>query len=66
MTVGEVDPDVCGIAAPIFDGYRRVIASLTVAGPKDRFSEECRERTIRLVVEMAGRISDKMAKIVKH
>ena len=66
MTVGEVDADVCGIAAPIFDGYRRVIASLTVAGPKDRFSEESRERTIRLVVETAGRISDKMAKCVKH
>ena len=66
MTVGEVDADVCGIAAPIFDGYRRVIASLTVAGPKDRFSEESRERTIRLVVETAGRISDKMAKCIKH
>ena len=39
-TIGEVDEDVFGIAAPIYDNYNRVIASLTIAGPANRIHEE--------------------------
>ncbi|TJY40687.1 IclR family transcriptional regulator [Cohnella pontilimi] len=63
MTIGEVDMDVCGIAAPIYDGYRRVIASLTVVGPIDRFPKEARDQAIVLVMESAREISEKLAKL---
>ena len=57
LTVGEVDPDVFGIAAPIFDGYRRVVASLTIAGPSERLHPGTGEMMIRSVVEATREIS---------
>jgi len=63
LTVGEVDPDVFGIAAPIFDGYRRVVASLTIAGPSERLHPGTGEMMIRSVVEATREISRKLARV---
>lgn len=63
LTVGEVDPDVFGIAAPIFDGYQRIVASLTIAGPSERLDPEVREMMIRSVVEATREISQRLARV---
>ncbi|MEW9033539.1 MAG: IclR family transcriptional regulator [Planifilum fimeticola] len=63
LTVGEVDPDVFGIAAPIFDGYQRIVASLTIAGPSERLHPERSEMMVRSVVEATREISQKLARI---
>ncbi|MEK8126545.1 IclR family transcriptional regulator [Paenibacillus filicis] len=38
-TFGEIDEDVFGVAAPVFDTQNRVIASLTIAGPLSRYED---------------------------
>jgi len=60
VTIGEVDPDVCAIAVPIFDAYRRVIASLSLAGLSNRFKEEAIPGMIETVAEAARQISKKL------
>ena len=52
-----------GIAAPIFDGYRRVVASLTIAGPSERLHPGTGEMMIRSVVEATREISRKLARV---
>lgn len=49
----ELDPGVSGIAAPIFDPARRLVAGLTVAGPSDRVRPA--KRTIAEAVRSAAR-----------
>ncbi|NGQ93945.1 IclR family transcriptional regulator [Brevibacillus sp. SYP-B805] len=63
LTVGEVDRDVFGIAAPIFDSYQRIVASLTIAGPAERLSPETSERMVRSVMEATHTISQKLARV---
>ena len=48
------------MAAPIFDEYNRVIASLSIVGPKDRFSEEVTQTTIDEVMKAAKEITSKI------
>lgn len=57
ITVGEADPGIVGIAAPIFNHSGDIIASLTVAGPKDRVDASS-QSLIRMVLEAANDISD--------
>lgn len=56
-TVGEVDEDTLAVAAPIYNPSNRVIASITVAGPKDRFNEQLLEKTITEVQFYASQIT---------
>ena len=48
-TTGEVESNTLAVAAPIFDKYNRILASLSVVGPKDRFDEETTQQTINAV-----------------
>ena len=59
-TVGEVDSDTLAVAAPIFDEYNRVIASLSIVGPKDRFSKEVTQMTIAEVMKASKEITSKI------
>lgn len=63
MTVAEVDPDTLAIAAPIFDSYDKVCASLTIVGPKGRFTKEIINVTINEVKKSAKEISTKISYI---
>jgi DNA-binding IclR family transcriptional regulator len=36
VSTGELDPGASGVAAPVLDGARRLLAGLTVAGPTER------------------------------
>lgn len=56
-TIGEVDPDTLAVAAPIMDEYNRVIASLSIIGPRERFDEETLRRSIKEVLEATKEIS---------
>ncbi|MFE4712488.1 MULTISPECIES: IclR family transcriptional regulator [Paenibacillus] len=60
ITKGEVDPDVYAIAAPITDGQGPVIASLAVAGPSFRCSNEQDKTNIEAVTKAAAELSRRM------
>lgn len=57
MSEGEVDAGVRGVAAPIFDTNKRVVAGLSVAGPAFRIDDAVLPDVIRAVQEAANRIS---------
>ncbi|MBS4205521.1 IclR family transcriptional regulator [Lederbergia citrea] len=61
LTFGEVDTNIFGLAVPIYDCDKRVIASLTVAGPTERWTQENREEFVNEVVSAASEISKKLA-----
>jgi len=57
IVVDELDYGVHSIAAPIRNHDGQVIAALSIAGPSSRFSTDCIEQYIRLVVEGGKEIS---------
>ncbi len=56
----DLDPGACSVAAPIRNGTGEVIAGISIATPKARFSAPEREVTIRAVVGAAEEISLKL------
>lgn len=56
MDNGEIETGLICIGAPIFDAFRRVTASVSVAGPEFRMKEH-KEMIIREVMRAAGDIS---------
>ncbi|MEH7342359.1 IclR family transcriptional regulator [Bacillus sp. JJ1532] len=61
LTFAEVDTNIFGLAVPIYDKDKRVIASLTVAGPTDRWTKENSELFVNTVVSSAEEISRQLA-----
>lgn len=59
-TVAEVDPDTFAVAAPIFDEYNRVIASIAIVGPKGRFDEPVIETSIDEVLKASKTITEQI------
>jgi IclR family KDG regulon transcriptional repressor len=57
VSVGDLDPDVHSIAAPIYDHSGQVVAGLSVAGPSPRFPPDKVQEYIDLVCQAAARIS---------
>ena len=57
VSVGDLDPAVHSIAAPIRDHAGRVVAAVSVAGPSHRFPAAKVETTIQLVCRAAAEIS---------
>jgi IclR family transcriptional regulator, KDG regulon repressor len=57
---GDLDPGAFSVAAPIRDHGRRVIASVSVAGPQSRLTRDLEQLYIRMLVEAAGEISAKL------
>lgn len=60
ITSGEVDQDVFAIAAPIYDSYDRVIASLTISGPKYRFTDDLISPFVEATLKATHSISQKL------
>lgn len=60
MTIGEVEPGVAAIAAPIRDYSSRVIAGISISGPTYRIPEERMGDLVKLVCEAAARSSRRL------
>jgi len=63
---GEVDPTSRAIGAPILDEYGKIIAGVSIAGPKHRFNESKLKSFIPIVVEAANRITQQLIKAGEH
>jgi DNA-binding IclR family transcriptional regulator len=64
ITVGEVDQDVFGVATPIYDIYDRVVASLSIVGPKNRFDDNQQNTSIQALFSASNEIANKLKKPV--
>jgi DNA-binding IclR family transcriptional regulator len=53
----EADPGARAIGAPIFDHRGKIVAGLSIAGPRDRITEKNRAKLIQLVKETAEKVS---------
>lgn len=58
--VGELEPDFVAIAAPVRNHQGQVVAAISVGGPASRLRADARQRIIRLVVQSAGRASERL------
>ncbi|SHH38693.1 IclR family transcriptional regulator [Streptomyces sp. 3214.6] len=61
ITRGELDPDVVGIAAPIRDENKQVVAAVSVAALASRVYPEAEAEIAQKVLATAHEISDRMA-----
>ncbi|MFK4099307.1 IclR family transcriptional regulator [Streptomyces sp. NPDC019531] len=61
VTRGELDPDVVGIAAPIRDENKQVVAAVSVAALASRVYPEAETEIAQKVLATAAEISDRMA-----
>lgn len=62
LSDGEVDPGVRAIAAPIFDGHNKVMASISIGGPIDRIKGKEKKRAIELIIKAGEKITRKVKK----
>jgi DNA-binding IclR family transcriptional regulator len=60
-SVGERQPGVASVSAPVVDPSGRVVAAVSVSGPLDRTTRSPGRRYGGAVVEAAGRISASLA-----
>ncbi len=57
---GEWIQEASGVAAPIFDLEKQVVAAITISGPTQRFKDDTISQYITKVVQVAGEISRDM------
>jgi IclR family transcriptional regulator, KDG regulon repressor len=57
VSCGEWVSDASGVAAPIFDQRKEIIAVLTISGPTQRFNQEKIDQYVEEVTRFAGQIS---------
>lgn len=57
ISVGELDPEKTGLAAPIFDEKQRILGSITLVGPSERFAAFNEEFLANLVVGAGASIT---------
>lgn len=57
LSVGERDPEVAAIAAPIFSSGHQLEGALCVSGPESRFTEELVEAIKPLLLEQAEQLT---------
>jgi IclR family KDG regulon transcriptional repressor len=63
ISVGEYRPDVCVLAAPIFDQNQKVIGSLVVRGSSPPFTRERAEKYSNVILEMTNKINQEIKKL---
>jgi DNA-binding IclR family transcriptional regulator len=56
----DLDEGACSVAAPLHDHRGEVVASISVASPKTRFTPEDFDRNCRLVLEAAAYASNRL------
>lgn len=64
MSKGEFDARLCAIAAPIFDGDRRIVASISIIIPIEEFDEPMFERLSAPLAEVAAEINARLSNAV--
>ena len=57
---GEWTSDASGVAAPIFNSARDIIAAITISGPSQRFTDEKIEKYSQDILTISGQISRAM------
>jgi IclR family KDG regulon transcriptional repressor len=57
---GDLDPGAFSVAAPLRDHGGRVIASLSVAGPQSRLTEDLEKLYLRMLIDAADEISARL------
>lgn len=57
---GEWTSDASGVAAPIFNSSREIVAAITISGPSQRFTDEKILKYSREILVVAGKISRTM------
>jgi IclR family KDG regulon transcriptional repressor len=57
LSIGELDPDVFSMAAPVRDFTGDVVAALSVAGPLSRLTAAERRRFRKLILDAAEQLS---------
>lgn len=55
MSFGERDPDIAGVAAPVFGRDRHLIGALTVAGPRSRVTDSVIHAARRPLLQAAAK-----------
>jgi DNA-binding IclR family transcriptional regulator len=60
VSIEDYMTDVSAVAAPVLDASGRAIASLSVGGPANRFTEPGLDQIIAKVKEFADELSSKM------
>lgn len=56
LTIGEYNQDVTGLAVPLFDSEEKIVASLTIAGPTYRISDEKIKEFLPQLIEAKNKI----------
>jgi len=62
----EIDLDARAVAAGIFDHTGKIVASLCIAGPRNRINEKNREKLIQLVNETAQKVSEDLGYVEEN
>lgn len=57
VSLGEIVPDVGGLAAPVFDHEERICGALTISGPTQRFTAARRQAMLEHLREAARELS---------
>ncbi len=57
ISYGELEPETVAVGAPIFDNMGKVVASISVAGPDSRFTEEDIPCITEELLRITGEIS---------
>lgn len=58
LSMGERDPELASVAAPIFGSGAELVGALTVSGLISRFDAAARQRIVDLVKASAGRLTE--------
>ncbi|MCE7517802.1 IclR family transcriptional regulator [Vreelandella titanicae] len=61
---GEVDPNLFGLAAPIFDGNGKVVASLSCVRPQTSYREDQAEKQRQVIMTLANRLTEKLTQLI--
>jgi DNA-binding IclR family transcriptional regulator len=59
-TIGEFNPDVIGIAAPIFNKSGQILGSIGVAGADSKFNRDDVERVVAIVKDSARQVTERI------
>lgn len=58
--IGELEPEFAAVGAPVRNHLGQVVAAVSVGGPASRLKTDARQRCSRLVVQAAGRVSERL------
>lgn len=57
MSIGERDPEIASVSAPVFGRHNRILGSISVSGPAVRLPRETLQRFAGTVIEKARALS---------